>query len=127
MSKKNIFKSKQLYIWFFSYLSIILLCVAISCILHFTSVGTLRDQIEKNMQFTIEQMHLFYDADLLNVQNTTYNILEGQNVQRLAAIGLKEQPSERTAQYKDICQSISSAFNSSPKIKNFFWFLKIMI
>lgn len=120
MSKKNIFKSKQLYIWFFSYLSIILLCVAISCILHFTSVGTLRDQIEKNMQFTIEQMHLFYDADLLNVQNTTYNILEGQNVQRLAAIGLKEQPSERTAQYKDICQSISSAFNSSPKIKNFF-------
>ncbi|MGN1058937.1 MAG: hypothetical protein ACI4QW_00785, partial [Clostridia bacterium] len=72
------------------------------------------------MRFTVDQMRLFYDADLLNVQNTTYNILEGRNVQRLAGGGLKTLPSERTAQYKDICQSIASVFNNSKKIKNFF-------
>jgi hypothetical protein len=77
-------KGRQLHIWFLSYLIIVLVGVVLSFFLYFSSANIVRNQTEKNMHFTVDQMRLFYDEDFLSIQNSAYTILEDASISALA-------------------------------------------
>lgn len=118
MPNKNFLKNKQLYIWFFSYLVVVVVCITITLVLYSVSASITEEQIEENMQFTVEQMKFFYDTDLLGVQNFTYNILESNGVKSLINTNIPESYSVRRTQYNEICKNISA--HTSNKIWQFY-------
>lgn len=111
-------KGRQLHIWFLSYLIIVLVGVVLSFFLYFSSANIVRNQTEKNMHFTVDQMRLFYDEDFLSIQNSAYTILEDASISALAKNPFPEESSERRTQYNDISKRISSQINDS--ISSFF-------
>ncbi len=110
--------SKQFYIWFFSYMIIVLVGVILSSVLHSSSAGVVRRQAEENMHFTIEQMRFVYDEDFLDVQTAAYNILEDSTVKSLSDSVLYLDYSQRRVKYKEVCQRIASEINDN--IEHFF-------
>lgn len=120
MFKKLKLKNKQLYIWFFSYLIVVLLCITVSFMLYFTSANTLKNQIEQNMHLTLEQMRLFYDSDFLKMQDNTYSILQEPEVQHLASGNVADTLPARSRQYRQICNRITTTFHDTDILKNIY-------
>lgn len=120
MLRKLKIKNKQLYIWFFSYLFVILFCTTVSFMLYFTSADTLKKQLEQNMHLTLEQMRLFYDSDFLKMQDNTYSILQDQEVQHLASGNLADTLPARSRQYRQICNRIATTFHDTDILKNIY-------
>ncbi|MBQ2888930.1 MAG: hypothetical protein IJE41_00600, partial [Clostridia bacterium] len=106
-------KGKQLHIWFFSYLAIVFIGVLLSTFLYSSSVKIVRNQTEKNMSFTVDQMRVFYDEDFLSIQNAAYSVLDDATLQEVAREAYTPDPTEQRLRYKNICKRIASHMNDS--------------
>jgi len=100
-------RRKQFNIWFLSYLAIVAVGIILSFFLHFSSTEIVRNQTEKNMYFTVDQMRLFYDEDFIGIKDAAYSVLGDSSIQTLADTYPESDPTARRIQCNNIRQRIS--------------------
>ncbi len=113
-------KGTQFYYWFISFIVVVLSCTALILILYLVTSASLKNQIEDNMDYTVNQVCSFYDSDFSTIQNNTYNLLSESTLQYLSSGKPDNNYFVRSQQYKTITRNISSILSHTNSIDQFF-------